>query len=145
MSAEDESRFASFASMASEPEAGARSPDDDEFLEYHEDERIDQPFEEDGDTVNAAEPPRAKQQFEAIGDEEIVELIPPPPMRCVPEGDDESSSENYQEEVNRLARCKRWERKHGMSIAQYWDSHGINSKLETGSSLDINTSSSLDG
>ena len=64
--------------------------------------------------------------------EEAVLGIPPPPIRCIPEGDDEVFAEVYQDDMtdDRYDRCKRWEKKHGMTVAAYWDGHGIDSELE---------------
>ena len=55
--------------------------------------------------------------------------VPPPPIRCIPEGDDEIHVEVYTDDWNddRYDRCKRWENKHGMSVAEYWDMQGIDS------------------
>jgi len=57
---------------------------------------------------------------------------PPPPIRCIPEGDDEVHTEIYSDDWNddRYDRCKRWEKKHGMTISEYWDMQGIDSTLE---------------
>ena len=57
---------------------------------------------------------------------------PPPPIRCIPDGDDDFHTELYTDDWNddRFDRCKRWENKHGMTVAEYWDMQGIDSKVE---------------
>lgn len=49
--------------------------------------------------------------------------VKPPPIRCIPDGDDEIHTEIYSDDWNddRYDRCKRWEKKHGMTITEYWD------------------------
>jgi len=57
---------------------------------------------------------------------------PPPPIRCIPEGDDEVHTEIYSDDWNddRYDRCKRWEKKHSLTISEYWDMQGIDSTME---------------
>lgn len=42
------------------------------------------------------------------------------------------NTEVYTDDWNddRYDRCKRWEKKHGMTVSEYWELHGIDSKLE---------------
>ena len=95
---------------------------------------VEQPAETASD--EAYSPSTAEEETdeeeEAADLEEAVLTIPPPPIRCIPEGDDEVFSEVYQDDLtdDRYDRCKRWEKKHGMTVAAYWDGHGIDSELE---------------
>merc|ERR1712183_284700 len=87
---------------------------------------------EGGDAVYPKEETTQSQPTSQAELQETVKRIPPPPVRCIPEGDDEVFDEVFTEDLNddRLTRCRRWEKKYGMSIAKYWDGHGINSELE---------------
>ena len=68
-----------------------------------------------------------------VGPVKTTEKPPlPPPMRCTPQGDDEVNNEVYSDDWDddRYDRCKRWEKKHKMTVSNYWDLYGINSTSE---------------
>ena len=51
---------------------------------------------------------------------------PRPPIRCVPDGDDEINIEVFSDDWNddRFDRCARWESKYNMTVTEYWDEYG---------------------
>jgi hypothetical protein len=51
---------------------------------------------------------------------------PRPPIRCVPDGDDEINIEVFSDDWNddRFDRCARWESKYNMTVTEYWDVYG---------------------
>jgi hypothetical protein len=51
---------------------------------------------------------------------------PRPPIRCVPDRDDEVNVEVFTDDWNddRFDRCARWESKYNMTVTEYWDVYG---------------------
>ncbi|KAL3810849.1 hypothetical protein ACHAXA_005849 [Cyclostephanos tholiformis] len=69
----------------------------------------------------------------------------PPPIRCIPSGDDEVNTEIYSDDWNddRFNRCERWEEMHDMTIREYWKLYGI-SNVENALSTNAEVSLSPD-